>query len=764
MEHIDWLNQPEFDIRRYTPLIFKVSDPTNTIIRVIGIGLLLSFFIPVVIPLPGGLKFLFPNTGALLGTGSISFQLKFQLLYPLASGVLLIFASGWKRSVFKSVVLVVTGAIPFLFFMAGAPVSEILGDAADAFHAFDALVILPALALIVVLAGAHATRLSPYRQNKILRNTTLVGGAIYFILLVIPIGGNISLYEFYELTSIKYSGEAVIKNSAALTTLVCFFLGAILAYHSIELKQLSTQNARRGKHIANLWLMLIAAVSLYLGIFAYTLSKPAEMSGLSYFIVIFTVFVKLVPWIAGLFYIIPIGIGELFVPRFKKPPLAKTFSPGEIPQKILQGWSSLPSPVRAAAIAAAVVLIYVFPIRGIMSSGSTAGLFKMVKGGDLGKVRGLVGGSANLNAIDKEGKTPLHWAASNGHATVVRALFQKKRLFSDKPEALAGPFDKEGKTPLLEASSRGYTEVVRVLLANGADTNARVRSTNTALMEAARGGHVEIMKMLIANGADVNTCNDAGFTALHMAAMAKQPAAVELLIKNGAGGAPVPKAKQDFYYKLVNYDGFELIKAVSRKEAQTRYNPESDTGKLFLHRVVSMGNAEVVRILLEGGFKKDIDNKDHYGSTPLHAAVDMGYEDMVRVLLEAGADANVRDSRKRTPIHYAVYHDSNTRFDSPHWTTDRSGIVQLLIRHDADVNASGDQGNSPLHEAVARGILEEVKLLVENRARTDARNDNGKTPLEMHMRTDDDDNHDRIRERNKINRYLESLKGADNEF
>ena len=62
----------------------------------------------------------------------------------------------------------------------------------------------------------------------------------------------------------------------------------------------------------------------------------------------------------------------------------------------------------------------------------------------------------NINAQDHEGKTPLHWAALNGHVKVVRCLVK---------ECGANPYvrDYYGKSALDYASENGHLEVVKCL-------------------------------------------------------------------------------------------------------------------------------------------------------------------------------------------------------------------------------------------------------------------------------------------------------------
>jgi cytohesin len=83
----------------------------------------------------------------------------------------------------------------------------------------------------------------------------------------------------------------------------------------------------------------------------------------------------------------------------------------------------------------------------------------------------------------------------------------------------------------------------------------------------------------------------------------------------------------------------------------------------------------------------------------LHAAVQSNRIDVVRLILDAGADVNATNDIDETPLHLAAEKD------------ERSAIVELLLLTGADVNAKRIFDETPLDIAIKRNSAKVVKLL-----------------------------------------------------
>ena len=79
---------------------------------------------------------------------------------------------------------------------------------------------------------------------------------------------------------------------------------------------------------------------------------------------------------------------------------------------------------------------------------------------------------------------------------------------------------KDGWSPLHYAATGGSAAIVRLLLSKGATLEARSPNGSTPLMMAARYGNEEAVDALLAAGADRTTKNDLGMDASAFAASA----------------------------------------------------------------------------------------------------------------------------------------------------------------------------------------------------------------------------------------------------
>ena len=108
------------------------------------------------------------------------------------------------------------------------------------------------------------------------------------------------------------------------------------------------------------------------------------------------------------------------------------------------------------------------------------------------------------------------------------------------------------------------------------------------------------------------------------------------------------------------------------------------------------------------------------GFTPLGLACYFGQSEVARYLVLKGADVNLpsHNGLQVYPIHSAVAGSYND-------------IVRMLLENGAQVNVKQQAGATPLHSAAQSGNLELLILLLEKGAETNIRMEGGKLPADL---------------------------------
>lgn len=338
--------------------------------------------------------------------------------------------------------------------------------------------------------------------------------------------------------------------------------------------------------------------------------------------------------------------------------------------------------------------------------------------------------------------------------------------------------------PLHVAASKGDTEIVRELLKRGADIDAQSDTLETgnlqltALEAAIWYNHPAICKLLLESGANPDIQSTREGTALHYAFEYKQLEMADWLLDYGAD--PFLERKNAYNksppldFDIANADG----KLVARMLGQDRANPLgksirsrslkpksraeleravkkliNDRGGVLVGAAARRGQLEAVQALIKAGASASGLNDQgiltFHGFAISEAAAAKSHEfdsnrwsRIQELLLAHGADydifaatalddlprartvlnadknaAQARDKDGQTPLHWAVQ-------------TDRPDMSSFWIKFGASLAATNAAGQTALHIASAKGLVEQVKLLLAAHAPTSIHDTNGWTPLD----------------------------------
>lgn len=297
--------------------------------------------------------------------------------------------------------------------------------------------------------------------------------------------------------------------------------------------------------------------------------------------------------------------------------------------------------------------------------------------------------------------------------------------------ALSAPAAAQPELDLLNAVTQADVPKVKRLLDAGADADGRT-SIGQSLLEAAIGYSRrdesgaskvrEIARLLVEKGADVNAKSKFGaplFNAVYVA----DPALVRFLLEKGAkpdlkspfdGSTPLENAvltgKAEIIRVLVEkgarLKSTPLTEAILREDIagvkaalEAGAKPNSGEPRPLL-LATAMGNAELVRMLLDGGAKTGAAGAQ--GTTALHVACGAGRLELARLLIERGAPVDAQ-TEGGTPLMWAASYRNEE-------------LVRLLLDKGADVHQKTKHGGTALVSAVIHSGTSTVKALLERGA------------------------------------------------
>ena len=202
-------------------------------------------------------------------------------------------------------------------------------------------------------------------------------------------------------------------------------------------------------------------------------------------------------------------------------------------------------------------------------------------------------------------------AGSTGRTSNIEAIKQYLAIGKDVDAR-----DKQDKTPLQHAAFHGHKEIVELLIAKGADINAKDYEGNTTLHWAVKGRKNEMVEqmveLLILNGADVNAKSRSGDTPLDPAIKWKRTEIADFLRKHGA-----KSGAEDSIHVAARTGNHEAVK--QHLDAGTDVNAKDLWGFNPLQQATFGGHNEIAELLIAKG--ADVNAKGWSESTPLHAAV-----------------------------------------------------------------------------------------------------------------------------------------------
>jgi len=334
--------------------------------------------------------------------------------------------------------------------------------------------------------------------------------------------------------------------------------------------------------------------------------------------------------------------------------------------------------------------------------------------------------SSGLNASDKKPSdrlvntrtgynelTPLHWAATRGHASIVKELLRK--------EADVNAKDWSGRTALHRAALEGHTLVVTELLDMRANVSPTDKYTQfTPLHFAAYNGYLEVVtELLDRGGADPDVSNHNRCRPLHLAAQNGHNAVVRKLLESGVDEDPaIEDSKTTPLHLACLRSHAQVVQSLLEYGADTTRKIKGAPRDGYSPLHLAVGNVEITRMLLEAGAQVLAVDED--GNTPMHLAVKAGTKDVSNLLERHTGYSSMSKFNKAglTALHIAL----EGGFEE---------IGTFLVNGGADVNAIDENRKPVLFWFGGCGDEKAIKFLLDHSANKNSTDQFGRSPLDV---------------------------------
>ncbi|XP_049839283.1 serine/threonine-protein phosphatase 6 regulatory ankyrin repeat subunit C-like [Schistocerca gregaria] len=376
----------------------------------------------------------------------------------------------------------------------------------------------------------------------------------------------------------------------------------------------------------------------------------------------------------------------------------------------------------------------------------------------------LIEAGANINIMDHQGRTPLHYIAVEGNNKGTIQLTEKMIEAGARVDVA----DHHGRTPLHYVGQsrnlgnykgmqgiKGIMQLTRMMIEAGARVNVADDHGRTPLHYAAQAGNYKYVKELLKAGADVNAMDMDGATPLLMQSSRNYHEVTQLLVRAGADVTASAKNCQRIIHRAsqvgsttdIDYlfdiwpsnwgsdnQGNTILhfattcsrnrlqfieQIVSRKLVfvdERNVHGETPLAMLVKHSSKCNSAQDEVEILLGAGANPT--TKDNNGNTPLHMASSVGNVKVMELLIKAGIDFTLKDVINQTSLK---------------WTSSAEGVEDAdHVRNQkkaAIIDEKNNEGQTPL--LLAAGCRDAVSLLLREGASISVKDHSGKTPLQV---------------------------------
>ncbi|XP_023317884.1 ankyrin-1-like [Trichogramma pretiosum] len=350
---------------------------------------------------------------------------------------------------------------------------------------------------------------------------------------------------------------------------------------------------------------------------------------------------------------------------------------------------------------------------------------------------------------------PLYLALSRGNETVAELLLRKGVYLLQASVDGVTPAHMLGKRNYNDAFLETFFEIVeekhQTLPVNAIDRDGLL-----PLDYALRGRNKKLMEMLLRNGSNPNLGNKYRDAPLHtICKLCYNIDFGDILEKFFAINDELGNTIQVNAQNIYGHTPLHLLLSVSSNNKKNNdHNYQDDTPSLL---VLQNLRKNAVELLLKRGADPNVADKEGFiplhnismdlvetffkinkelnqdlcvnvrnkwYETPLHRALHQNLKNLAELLLRQDADPDFSDNKRQTCLHIICRRDD-----------DDENMAKMLFQicddkhRSVKVDAQDNEGRTPLHEALDKGNIKLVEILLRRGARPNLADDKKITPL-----------------------------------
>lgn len=342
-------------------------------------------------------------------------------------------------------------------------------------------------------------------------------------------------------------------------------------------------------------------------------------------------------------------------------------------------------------------------------------------------VKLLVDAGADLGFITPDGRTPLMIAEDLGNMKIAGQLLaadththlggssvkspnsttgESSHPPTDTPSGFIGwdgvigedlcgdvagqPMPKNPDPSLVRVVKLGNLKATDLLLSSGVNVNSTDAAGRSVLYWAAYGGNLNLVKLLVAAGADVDASDAKGWNSLIVATAEGHHDVVEHLAKVGAN---VNSGNGTALRIAAERNQYEMIRILVEAGADTGLMGNINSSA----QIQEENHCEIARLYVDamrrGSANRLVD-------LSLIEAARKNHRSVANFLLKAGGDVNATDDEGKTPLIWAVHED-------------HPKMTKLLIMAGADVDKTDSLGQTALVIATKENNYAAADILLD---------------------------------------------------